>query len=308
MQVDTESYVARVQSQARALVDTVGDPQRIFEVGLRAATCLEQHVLALEALKVVGINRTSHVYGAVKKGMVAVGTMGHEHVQRYGSDVAAFSAMVDRRPQRSSFLLDTFDTIRSGLPAALALISQRPQSNDSIRYDSGDKAVQLRHAVAESRRLGVSPVHILEDGFDLALTQQFETLRQELGVPADKVVYGYGGYLVAKPAGGLTRDRVAAVYKLSRTGALPVMKFGDEAGEGKRSVPGEPVVFRRGAGASGPFGLIGQAGESAPPGYQLLTGSPAVALMSVPDEKAPTVALSPASQVLVEECTRRRHA
>ena len=55
-----------------------------------------------------------------------MGTMGHEHVQRYGADEPAFRAMRERRPGRSSYLLDTYDTIRSGIPAAFKLIRRIP--------------------------------------------------------------------------------------------------------------------------------------------------------------------------------------
>jgi hypothetical protein len=47
--VDSEGYSARVLAVVRELVAAVEDPSRIFEVGLRAATCLEQHELALRA-------------------------------------------------------------------------------------------------------------------------------------------------------------------------------------------------------------------------------------------------------------------
>ena len=52
------------------------------------------------------------------------------------------------------------------------------------------------------------------------------------------------------------------------------MKFGDEAGAGKESVPGHPVVFRRVHG-DGPVGVIAQIDEAPPPGYARLTdGAP----------------------------------
>lgn len=287
VRVDSEGYVRAVRARVRELIAVVGEPGRVFEVGLRAATCVEQHLLALEALKAEGVVRTSHVWGARRLGLVPVGTMGHEHVQRFGSDDAAFRAMVDRRPQRSSFLLDTYDTITSGLPAAFRLMAERGAVGDSIRYDSGDKEVQYRHAVALAKQYGVQPVHILEDGFDLTQTQRFEQLRAEQGVAAGQQVYGYGGYLVAKTAPGpFTRDAVAAVYKLSQTGHDATMKFGNESGQGKQSVPGQPVLFRRRAGASGPFGVVGQHGEPAPDGYELLTGAPARATPDVATARA----------------------
>ena len=310
--IDSDGYVNRVRARARELIAIVEDPARIFEVGLRAATCVEQHLLALEALKAEGVVRTSHVWGAEELGLTAVGTMGHEHVQRYGSDSAAFRAMVDRRPQRSSFLLDTFDTISSGLPAAYALMQERQQDGDSIRYDSGDKEVQYRAAVAMANERGLKPVHILEDGFDAEQTARFEVLRKELGVDAKHQVYGYGGYLVARTAGTtLTRDRVAAVYKLSQSGPFATMKFGNEAGQGKQSVPGVPVLFRRRVEASGPFGIVGQEGEAPPAGYDLLTGADALAAPSFASAQAVAVAdrrlgYSTQTQALVEQLTRAK--
>lgn len=275
IRVDEEGYAARVKAVAQELTGIVGSPERLFEVGMRAASCLEMHRIALTACREVGIRRTSNVLLARELSLTPVGTMGHEHVQRYGSDEAAFRAMRDRRPNRSSFLLDTYDTIRSGLRQAFLLMKEDPNHGDSIRYDSGDKKAQYRHAVLESRRLGLKPVHILEDGFDAQLTREFEELRREFGVAESEQVYGYGGFLVARPAArSLTRDRVSAVFKLAQTGPRPTMKFADEAGGGKESLPGEPEVWRRVRG-EGSLGLVGQAGEVPPHGYERLTGGAA---------------------------------
>jgi nicotinic acid phosphoribosyltransferase len=294
----------------------VGSPDRLFEVGLRAASCVEQHLLALEGCRQAGITRTSHLLGARRLGLTPVGTMGHEHVQRFGSDEAAFRAMVERRPHRSSFLLDTFDTLRSGLPAAFRVLAERPGEGDSIRYDSGDQEAQYREAVRLSQATGIHPVHILEDGYDEVRTRRFEALRASLGVPPERQFYGYGGFLVAHPAGSpLTRDRVGAVYKLSQTGLRPTMKFGDEplgppARAGKQSLPGVPVLFRR-DGAAGAWGLAGQAGEAPPPGYALLTGAaarPLAASLAEARAVAPgdlALGLSPATQALVEGLAAR---
>jgi nicotinic acid phosphoribosyltransferase len=242
------------------------------------------------------------VLGAKLLGMIPVGTMGHEHVQRYGDDDVAFRAMRERRPGRSSYLLDTFDTLRSGLPAAFEIMAEDPAAGDSIRYDSGDKLAQYRHAVATARARGLRPVHILEDGFDAELTRTFEREREALGVPASEQFYGYGGFLISD--GELTRDKVSAVYKLSRTGKRDVMKFADEVGEGKRSLPGRPVVWRRVRG-EGPDGIVGQAGEPVPEGYVKTTGAE-----RDPVGKPTGVRLeqSPATRALVLRFTRERDA
>jgi nicotinate phosphoribosyltransferase len=116
---------------------------------------------------------------------------------------------------------------------------------------------------------------ILEDGWDLGLTQRFEALREEVDWKPEEQFYGYGGHLVAATAPGtLTRDRVAAVWKLSQTGGAPTMKFADDANRGKESVPGRPVLWRRMQGG-GPTGIIGQEGEATPAGYEAWGSAPA---------------------------------
>jgi len=264
MDARPDEYRRSVFQTAKALVQAVEDPERIFEVGLRSASCRVMHRMALESCKEAGIKRTSHVDGARELRMKPVGTMGHEHVMRYGSDEAAFRAMRDRRPYRSSYLLDTYDTFLSGLPAAFKVMAESPRRGDSIRYDSGNKEAQYLYAVSKAKEAGLEPVHILEDALDLEQTIRFETLRKQLGILASQQVYGYGGALVAKPGfGNLHRDRVAAVYKLSQTGPKAVMKFGNEAKNGKISIPGRPVVWRRiGAPGDEPPGVIAQESET----------------------------------------------
>jgi nicotinic acid phosphoribosyltransferase len=310
IRVDSEGYFQRVRAQVRELVDIVGEPGRIFEVGLRAATCMEQHELALRACKDVGVMRTSNVEGAHNLGMIPVGTMGHEHIQRYGSDEAAFRAMRERRPQRSSYLLDTYDTLTSGLPTAYRLIREEPTRHDSIRFDSGNKKLQYLYGVTLARDMGIHPVNILEDGLDAQATREFEDLRLQVDWEPMAQFYGYGGHIVARTMEcPYTRDRVAAVYKLSKTGHTPTMKFGNELAEGKQSVPGSPVLFRRRHGG-GPIGLIGQAGEQPPEGYFQLTDSapeaPSLVASQSADAKDMRVAYTAATQALVEEL-RHKH-
>ncbi len=242
--VDSAGYVASVRDRVRELVRIVEDPSRVFEVGLRAVTCSEQHLLALEAVRDEGVTATSHLAGARTLGLRPVGTMGHEHAQRYGSDEAAFRAMLERRAGPADLLLDTYATLDSGLPAAFALIREFPDRGCAIRYDSGDKEAQYLYACAKARDLGVRVRHVLEDAFDADLTRRFEALRAFTGVPAEDQRYGIGGHIVRSPHDPLPRDRVSAAYKLSQTGPRPTMKFGDASGRGKESLPGRPVLVR----------------------------------------------------------------
>ncbi|HWB80692.1 MAG TPA: hypothetical protein VG755_37270, partial [Nannocystaceae bacterium] len=315
---EDDAYRDRVRASVRALVAAVGDPERVFEVGMRSAVCLEQHHLALEACRAEGVMRTSNVALALELGMRPIGTMGHEHVQRWGADLPAFQAMRDMRSSAPSYLLDTFDTMGSGIRAAVEVMRERPHAC-AIRYDSGNKFIQYLHACELLREQRLEPTHVLEDGLDLEATRHFEQLREFTKWPAQSQVYGYGGSIVAAPmTNPLTRDRVSAVFKLSATGHEPRMKFGNESGAGKRSVPGRPVVWRRIRG-DGPIGIIGQVGEEVPENYVLLSGNPdaleTLRLCNVLDERRIAanqreqhiVRLSPATEELVARLRTMPH-
>lgn len=269
---EDEAYRDRVRKAVRALVEATGGPERVFEVGMRSAVCMEQHRVALEACKAEGVLQTSNVTLARQLDMKPVGTMGHEHVQRWGNDLDAFRAMRDMRRSPPSYLLDTFDTMGSGIAAAVQVMREREHAC-AIRYDSGNKFIQYLHACELLGEAGLQPIHVLEDSLDVEATRHFEALREFTRWPRAKQVYGYGGSIVAAPmTNPLTRDRVSAVYKLTRTGGEPRMKFGNERGLGKQSVPGRPVAWRRLRG-EGPLGIIGQASEAVPDDYVLLSGN-----------------------------------
>src|SRR5262249_56551862 len=105
---------------------------------------------------------------------------------------------------------------------------------------------------------------ILEDGWDLGLTQRFEALREEVGWKPEEQFYGYGGHLVAATApGALTRDHVAAVWELSQTRGTPTMKFAGGANRRQESNPRPPPPSRRMQGR-GPTRHLRQ-GSAAPP-------------------------------------------
>lgn len=268
---EDDAYRERVAAAVRELIAAAsGDPARIFEVGMRSAVCMEQHRIALSACRSAGVVRTGNLALARELDLVPVGSMAHEHVQRWGADLPAFLAMRDMRIGAPSYLLDTFDTMGAGIAAALQVMQQRPHAC-SIRYDSGNKFIQYLHACELFREARLEPAHVLEDGLDVEATRHFERLREFTSWSAEHQHYGYGGSIVSAPATHpLSRDRVSAVYKLSDSGGQPCMKFANDRGGTKQSVPGRPVVWRRLRG-EGPLGVIGQVGEPVATDYVCLT-------------------------------------
>ena len=256
-------YYDFVYNKVKNLVDVIGNPARLFEVGMRSVSCNSQHLLALQAAINAGLGGTSNVWSAESLGIYSVGTMGHEHVQRFGSDDAAYRAMVDRVPGSVFFLLDTFDTYKSGIPTAYQIMSEQPERNHAVRFDSGDIKKQFIHAAHVAKKLGINPRFCLEDGWNLDKTIEFESIRKRLELSEEQVLYGYGGHIVNSSFTTLTRDRVAAVWKLTQTDRTPTMKFGNEASRGKESIPGRPVLYWSQHGT-----LIAQRGENISPHFR----------------------------------------
>lgn len=266
IEVRTEEYAESVYRRMQQLLHAVGgDASRVFEVGLRAASCPEQHRIALQAMQAAGLQLTSSTI-APTVGLKMVGTMGHEHIMRFGSDYAAFTAMRDRTSGFVSYLLDTFDTMNSGIPSAYRAIAECPDRPQGIRFDSESNIrSHYYYAHARAKEADLNPTYILESGWDLNKTIEFELLREQLKIPPEKQIYGLGGYLVAPPWDHFGRDKVSAVYKLSQSGGVPTMKFGDEPEGGKSSIPGRPLLLRTAvlspATSGKATGIVAQEGE-----------------------------------------------
>lgn len=303
--VDTEAYLEGVEKNWHSVaghrpgqnrsVNPLDPPNRIIEVGMRGATCMQMHEIALERLRSLGLRKTSNVWLANKLRMEPVGTTGHEHQQRWGRDIDAFRAVRDMRASPPSYLFDTYDAEVLGIPAAIQAMHEDNRRGCSVRFDERDAMESQLRTLASACEGKLNPNYIFEDGMNAERTERIEGLATVLNIPAERRFYGFGGFFISEPAPtDLTRNRVSAVYKLSDSGG-PVMKFAP----GKNSIPGVPRIFRRIPGADrDPIGhtlpncLIGQKDEVPPRGWAKLTPDPTLAVDG-------PVGLSPATAVLV---------
>jgi nicotinic acid phosphoribosyltransferase len=259
---DDSLYADNARYAAARVLGALRNDRGVFEVGLRAATCMEQHEIALRICHAAGFQKTSNVWLARKLMMDAVGTTGHEHQQRWGSDRQAFRAVRDMRPGDASYLFDTYDPMNVGIPEVFSVAREQPSAPFTVRFDSGNQEAQLRALVAIEAE-GILPRYIFEDGYTATRMQENERLCDLLGIDTDRRAYGFGGYLVSQPSiSDYNRDAVSAAYKLSNTGGHPTMKFSGTPG--KISVPGKPVILRRVDSAAGPVSMVAQDGETVP--------------------------------------------
>lgn len=114
----------------------------VAEFGTRRAQGGSEAVFGARAAYIGGCVSTSGVIPARDFGIPAMQTMIHSWVQMFDSEYEAFCAYARRYPDCCSFVVDTYDTLRSGVPNAirafndvLTPLGQRPHS---VRIDSGD--------------------------------------------------------------------------------------------------------------------------------------------------------------------------
>ena len=234
---------------------------RIFEVGLRAASSIQDHIESISVLSKVGLMMSSHGEAAKQAGIKAGGSMGLRYTQRFSSYYEAFMNALDRSIEFSkengltnkvnlSLLLDTRNTLQAGLPDAISVIKERIDDikryiNLSVRLDSGDLKQQLKTIINTFNiQLGgmkYLPSIIVESGLKSDDVAEFEAIAKEYGFPVEKMLYGLGGYLV----GGINRDFLSMVYKVSSFDGQATMKFADEADKGKESYPGNVTLVER---------------------------------------------------------------
>ena len=114
----------------------------VAEFGTRRAQGVDEAVYGARAAYIGGCVATSGVIPEREFGIPSVNTMIHSWVQLFDSEYDAFCEYARRHPDDCTLVVDTYDTIRSGIPNAikafddvLAPLGKRPKS---VRIDSGD--------------------------------------------------------------------------------------------------------------------------------------------------------------------------
>lgn len=127
---------------SRIVASAQGRP--VMEFGARRAHSVDAAVLGARAAVIGGCVGTSCTYTAQKFGTIASGTMAHSFVQSFDSEYEAFKAYAEIYPDDCTFLIDTYDSINSGIVNAIKVFNDvllpkgyRPKG---VRLDSGDLA------------------------------------------------------------------------------------------------------------------------------------------------------------------------
>jgi nicotinate phosphoribosyltransferase len=226
-QVTTHTTLASTAARYRL----AAGGRTMVDFAFRRAHGIEAAMAVARVAAMVGFSATSNVEAARRYRLRAAGTMAHSYIESFPTEVEAFRAFAEDFPERTTFLVDTYDT-DGGVRTAIEVIRELRLAGDlGVRLDSGDLDALSRRARSLLDDAGLPNVRIFASGGldELAVERLVAS-----GAPID--AFGVGTQLsVSADAPFLD-----SVYKLVRYGDRPVMKLS----AGKATLPGAKQVYR----------------------------------------------------------------
>lgn len=134
-----------------ARVKTAAGNDAVMEFGLRRAQGADAGTLGARAAVIGGCAGTSNVLCAKKYGVPALGTHAHSWIMSFDSEYEAFETYARLYPDNATLLVDTYDTLKSGVPNAIKVFTKLREEGKmpkkyGIRLDSGDLAYLSKQA------------------------------------------------------------------------------------------------------------------------------------------------------------------
>lgn len=121
----------------------------IMEFGLRRAQAPDAGIYGARAAVIGGCNSTSNVLAGKMFDIPVSGTHAHSWVMNFKDEYTAFKKYASVYPDNALFLVDTYDTLKSGVPNAIKVfdwLKSQGHKPKGIRLDSGDLAYLSKKA------------------------------------------------------------------------------------------------------------------------------------------------------------------
>lgn len=228
------NFQSLIATKAARMRFAAGDCH-LSEFGLRRAQSLGG-ISASRAAIAGGFDSTSNMYAAKKYDIKAVGTMAHSFIQSHENELSAFRKFAQAEPHNCTLLVDTYDTLKSGIPNAIKVASemkQKGQRLQAIRLDSGDLAYLSKRGRKMLDDAGFTEVQIVVSN---QLDEYLIKSLLEQKAPIDS--FGVGTSL----ATGQPDAALDGVYKLSEINGEPKIKLSENIQ--KVTLPGRKQVYR----------------------------------------------------------------
>lgn len=181
----------------------------ILEFGTRRAQGYDAANYGARAAYIGGANASANTWSDLQFGVPASGTMAHAWVQSFDTELEAFIAYAKTYPDSCSLLVDTYNTLKSGVPNAIRVAKEilEPMGKRlaGIRLDSGDIAYLSKKARVMLDEAGLTDAKIF------ASNSLDEVIIRSLLIQDAKVdVFGVGEKLITAASSPV----FGGVYKL----------------------------------------------------------------------------------------------
>ena len=212
----------------------------VIEFGLRRAQGKDGALSASRAAYIGGAEGTSNVQAGKNFGIPVLGTMAHSWIMAFPDEEKAFQAYADIYPDKTIFLIDTYDTLKSGVVNAVKVGKKLAAQGKKfgVRLDSGDihyLSIEVRK-ILDANGLNDTAISVSND-----LDEYIIQTLSNAGAPIN--VWGVGTQMVT----GGSDSSFTGVYKMSarenQQGLFePAIKFSDNPE--KTTNPGVKQVYR----------------------------------------------------------------
>ena len=200
----------------------------VMEFGLRRAQGPDAGIYGARASVIGGCRSTSNVIAGKMFGIPVAGTHAHSWVMNFPSEYEAFRAYARLFPDACLLLVDTYDTLRSGVPNAIRVFDELRAAGHEpkgIRLDSGDLAYLSKRARELLDDAGYPNAIICASG---DLDEYLINSLKNQGAKID--LWGVGTKLITSA----DMPALGGVYKLSALypaegGEIPKIKLSDNS-------------------------------------------------------------------------------
>ncbi len=207
----------------------------VVDFGMRRAQGFAA-IAGSKASYIGGAAGTSNTYAARVYDIPPIGTHAHSWIQSFESEYEAFKKFADIYPDNTTLLVDTYDTLKSGIPNAIKIAKYLEENGHrlkGVRLDSGDLAYFSKKARKMLNENGLDYVKIVVSN---QLDEHIIDSLLDQNAPID--IFGVGTKLITS----YSQPALDGVYKLAEIGGRPTLKFSENTE--KINLPGNKKVIR----------------------------------------------------------------
>ncbi|WP_321306618.1 nicotinate phosphoribosyltransferase [Marinifilum fragile] len=228
------NFQSLIATKACRIRNVIGE-KAFADFGLRRAQGLGG-IHASRAAVIGGADSTSNVYTGFNYNIPVSGTQAHAWVQSFEDELEAFRKYAEINPTSTVLLVDTYNTLKSGIPNAIIVAKELEENGNKligIRLDSGDLAYLSKKARKMLDDAGLDYVQIFASN---QLNEYVIKSLNEQGARIDG--YGIGTELVT----GKDTGALDGVYKLVENNGIPRLKISENIE--KITMPGRKKLIR----------------------------------------------------------------